>query len=789
MKVSINWLKEFVDFNISPEKLAEKINLSVVEVDEIIDFEKIFKGIFIGEIKEIEKHPNADKLSVAQVNIGKKTIQIIFGNTIKLKVGDKLPIALAPITLPSGLEIKKTSIRGVESEGMIASNKELGLEHLDSSVSFFGKETKFNTSLAEALGVNDVILNLDVLSNRPDLFSHEGVAREISAITDKKFNPVNFKIKEDSNSKIDDYLSVEIKDQKACSRYEARIIKDIKVEESPLWLKNRLQVLGIRPVNNIVDITNYVMMELGQPLHAFDFDKLSSQGKKKIIVRKSFKKEEIITLDGKKRSLSPEVLAVCDARKPISIAGVMGGQDTEVSENTRNIILESANFDWVSIRKSTRVLGLRTEAVIRFEKGLDPNMTDLAIDRASNFIADITGGKIVKGKIDKNFSKETKRIVKLKLNKLKKYSGKEISKERIKNTLNKLSIDVEIKESEINAVIPSFRRDIKEDADLIEEILRISGYDKVPITYPLSENKPSCKNEFFQAEKKVKDILKGLGVTEVYNYSFVGESLIKKFGEVPIEYMKLKNPLRMENSLLRRNLLFSMIETAEFNAKNFVEFSIFELSRVFLKNKSKLPNEDKRVSILVYSKNNSFFKVKGILEAMFSDLGIDNVSFSPTSLKNNYWHPQKTADIIINKKKIGVIGQLHPQVQEKFEFSGGLAISEIDLRQLILNSTEKVFKKFSKMPKVIQDLAIVVEEKTLEKNIRLEISKVSGDLLKEIELFDIYRGKQIESGKKSLAYHITYQAKDRTLTDDEVKSIQFNIINALKKRFNAKIRS
>ena len=798
MKISLNWLKEFIPIKMSPHELAEKISMSVVEVEEIVDFEKLFKGVLVGEIKEIKKHPKTDRLSVAKVLVGKKTIQIIFGS-LKLKVGDKLPIVVAPATLPTGLKVEKKILRGVESQGMIASTKEMGLD-FEEEVIFFGSSPLTGIPVAKALGLDDVVLNLDVLSNRPDLFSHLGVARELGAIFKRKIKKPQIRLSEAKDKKIEKYLDVEIKDKNLCPRYEARVITDVDVKGSPQWLKNRLTVLGIRPINNVVDITNYVMMELGQPLHAFDFDKINGMSsKKKIIIRRAKPGEGILTLDDKERKLTKDILVIADSKKPIAVAGVMGGKGSEVDEGTKTVILESANFNWVSIRKASRILGLRTEAVNRFEKNLSPDMTQDALDRAAELITDLAKGKIMKGVVDKNYSKVSSKTIELRIPRLNKYLGQNIKEETVKRTLTSLGMEVLLKNKKTQVKIPTFRSDIKEEVDLIEEVARISGYDKIPTTSPVEELVPPSKNKEVETEERIKDILKGLGVTEVSNYTFVGDDLLQKFGLTSKSFYKLENPLNPEHVYLRQSLVPSMVKTADFNARNFDEFSIFEIARIFKNRGSKYPQEERRLSVIGLFKKDSFFKLKGILEGLFRELGIKNISFSPYGgsaagrkhSKNGeeYWHPQRTASILSDDAKIGVMGELHPEVAGRFDFKSRVVVGEIDFDELLKKQEIKIFKQFSRYPKVVLDLAVTLDEKIEEARIRDEINKVGKGLVSEVELFDIYRGHQIEIGKKSLAYHVTYQSASRTLNEEEVNTVHQKIISSLSRKFKAKVRS
>ncbi len=789
MKVSINWLKEFVKLNVPAEEIAHRLTMSTVEVDEIIKLSQLYQGVYVGQIAEIKKHPNADNLSVAKISFGRKKIQIIFGH-LNLQVGQKLPIVVAPATLPSGMKIERRNLRGVESQGMIASNKELGLDLSGEEITFFNSNIKAGTPIFKALELDDIILDLDVLSNRPDLFSHLGVAREVAAIFSKKMNHPKLKeVQEKSSKKIDDLLDIEIKDKKICSRYEARVIENIKVSSSPSWLKNKLLVLGVRPVNNIVDVTNYVMMELGQPMHAFDFDTLSGAGRKKnIIIRSAKSGEEIVTLDDKKRKLSKDILVIADNKKPIGIAGVMGGKDTEVSENTKTIILEAANFNWVAIRKAARLLGLRSEAVVRFEKGLDPEMTSKALEMAADLLAEVSGGLVIKGKKDINFHKSQVKEINVSFDKIKSYLGKDFADNKIISALNSLGFEALKDNNCLKVKIPSFRRDIKESVDIIEEVARVIGYDNIPTTVPLTRNIAPKANKECEFGYFLKDSLAALSYSEVYSYTFIGNDLLQTFGDNPKNYFELKNPLKPEHTYLRQNLAYSLIEIASLNSKNFLDFGIFEIANIFLSKDNKYPHE-KKVIALGRLSSNSFFELKGAIEELIAKLNISEIKFTAKEDLNGYLHPQRVADIICEDQKIGYLGELHPSIQNKFDFKNKLTIAEIDFSSLFKLKKDKAYKPFSKFPPILLDLAIVTDERIPEAEISSEIKKINPDLIKKVELFDIYRGNQIETGEKSLAYHLYYQSDDRTLTEEEIKPIHEKVLQRLKTKFKAKLRN
>lgn len=787
MKVSFSWLKEFVNISEPPEKIADRFAISTAEVEEIIDFRKLYKDILVGEIKEISKHPNADHLSVAKVALGRKRIQIVFGGNLYLKVGNKLPVIMAPGKLPNGLLVEKRNLRSVESQGMIVSNKELGYDYNGDEIMFFGKGVKSGEHLFSVLGLSDVVMDLDILSNRPDLFSHIGVAREIAAITRKKIKYPELAVLEDESNKAEKYLDVSIFDKKSCPRYSARVISNLKVGESPDWIKKRLISLGVKPINNVVDITNYVMFELGQPLHAFDYDKLFGK-KKKIVVRCAKPGEEITTLDDKKRKLTKDILLITDSKKPIAIGGVMGGKNTEVSQDTKRIILESANFNWTSIRKASRTLGLRTEAVNRFEKGIDPKLTLFGLDRAARLISEVASGVVAKGIVEKKNDREKAKKIDLRAERVNKILGTTLTSEKISKLLSFLEISSKKRGDVLEILVPFFRTDIINEIDIVEEIARMFGYDNIPVTNPVAEITTPSLNEHIKEEKSIKSILRSVGFSEVYTYSFVGEELISNFFDTIKDYFELKNPLKPEHTFLRKTLIYSLVETASANAKNFDEFSIFEISKVFNKQESKYPKEDRKIGIASYGKD-PFYKVKGALEEIFERLNVKKYAFDQVSEKRSFWHPQRVAKISINNKTIGVIGEIHPKLEEKFDLKNDFAICEIDFEKLINEKEQLKYNPYSKYPKVIYDVAFIVDERTEEKEVRRLIKLSGGNIVSDITLFDVYRGRQIETGNKSLAYRISYQSPVMTLTEEETKKIFQKTIKEVEKKFKAKVRS
>lgn len=820
MFLSLNWLKDFVDIpkSLSPEELGLKLTLHTVEVDGVEKQADKFANIVVGKILEIKKHPNADRLQIVVVDAGAgKSLDIVCGAS-NIQVGQLVPLALAGAVLPNGVEIKEAEVRGVKSFGMLCAEDELGLGEDHSGIMILDGGAKIGQNLAEYLKLKDVIYDIDnkSLTNRPDLWSHYGMAREIAAFLDVKLKEYThpnlqmiFKSTKDANTRID----VNIEDKKLCPRYMAIAISGIKVEPSPEWMRERLIAAGRGPINNIVDITNYVMLEFGQPLHAFDINQIAANNKinsreLKIIVRKAKKGEFIETLDGEKRRLDKEMLVIAGDKGPLAIAGVMGGAGSAISDETNLIILECANFEPVSIRKTSQKLGLRTESSIRFEKSLDPNLCETALARAVELLKKICPSAEISGNLvdEKNF-KLNQGPIKLDLKWLDKIIGEKISEKQVVKILSDLGFGVKLKNNNLEILIPSWRaaKDASMPEDIVEEIARIYGYDKLTSVMPAVKMQAPINMPEKIFERKVKNILAGApALAEVYNYSFVGEEQLKKLMLDYSGHIKLANPISSQHALLRKSLAPNLINNIKLNQSRYGEIGIFEIGSIFLpvsgdinkdKTNEKLPYQAKFLGIAVAGKTaeKAFSKIKGIAEHLVNALGLC-LSFLPVSIVPGWADEKNSASINILKNNkainIGMVCGLNNAIKNNVNIKKEVFIAEINFTELfnVYNGAEaKKYQEYDKYPPVIRDLAFVVNEKILYNDIRDEIAGFS-ELVNKVELFDVYSGGKLGKQKKNLAFHIAYLAPDRTLTSEEVDGLQKRLIKHLEEKFEAKVR-
>jgi len=624
----------------------------------------------------------------------------------------------------------------------------------------------------------DFLLSIDILPNRaPDCFSHFGIAREIAAITKSTLKPLLVRGSISNKLKTRDYVSVDIRDKKACSRYTAKVLTDVKIGSSPKWLKDRLRVCGLNPINNIVDIANYVMLETGQPLHAFDGQKLEG---KKIIVRFAKNREKIVTLDEQKFDLNPDILVIADIKKPIAIAGLKGGKIPEIDKKTKIVVLESANFNPRVIRKGSRKLNLKTDASLRFEHGIDPNLTELAILRAAYLIQKIAGGKIAQGLIDIYPKKSYPKRIRLDYRYLTRLLGIKIERKEVKSILTKLGFKI-IKEKLPNLIVevPTWRLDVSIPEDLIEEIGRIYDYEKIPATFPIAALIPAKRNLNAFWEDMTKNILKEAGFTEVYNYSFISEDEAKIFGNENL--IELENPMSKEQKYLRPSLIPNLLKNVQKNQKSFNKIRIFELGKIFgLKIKEK-----RQLTGLI--SGNDFYRLKGVMDLLLNKLGISNIWYdeyqpTPEQSKKVLWHAKKCAEIKVDNKEIGFLGEISPRILQSLKIASKVVVFDLDFDKLQkLASEEHEYMPPSKFPSAVRDLAVLVPRGTKVVQVLNKINAVGGKLVRDIDLFDIYEGEELPQGKKNLAFHIIYQAKDRTLKSKEVDEIHQKIIKALEK--------
>lgn len=804
MYLSINWLKEFVKLpkNISPEELAKKLTLHTVEVEKIENQADKFDKVVVGKILEVRKHPQADRLQLAEVQVGKNEVLHIVCGAPNIAVGQKVPVAMIGCLLPNGLEIKEAEVRGEKSQGMMCAPDELGLGDDHAGILILEDKAKIGEAFADYMGLDDQIMEVDnkSLTNRPDLWNHYGMAREISAFMSAKFIPqkINTKAVE---KKADGFkLDVKVENSDLCQRYMAIGLEGILIETSPQWMQKKLLAVGLRPISNIVDITNYVMLELGQPMHAFDQTLVD-----KVVVRTAKSGEEIETLDGEKRKLDETMLVIADSAKALAVAGVMGGSSSEISQNTTKIIFESANFDYISVRKTATKLGLRTESSQRFEKGLDPNLCEQALARAVELTLQIIPtAKVVTEVIDLK-QRRFDEVVSMSINLdwITKKIGIEIKPSKIIDILESLGFVVRREKHQLEITVPTWRavRDISIPEDIVEEIARVYGFNEIIATRPVIKMMPPEKNIEKLLERKIKWLLAGApALSEVYNYSFVGDEQLVKLGLLSSTHLALANPLSSDQTLLRQSLAPNMIWNVRSNQARFREFGLFEIGSVFsniegvLDKKGdgleRLPYQEKHVGIVLAGDKPQelFAKAKGIVEYLLEQL---NLSFEWRShdVALPWANASLSADLYVYDKLLGSINLLDARVAKNIGIKKEVVIGELSLIKLTQFSNERRVRKFvedSKYPAVIRDLAFVIPEKILYSSLRAEIVKFN-DLIAEAELFDVYQGNQLGGGLKSLAFHVKYQA-ERTLKGEEVDAIQEQLLKHLEGKFEAKLR-
>ncbi len=798
MLVPLKWLKSYVNIDdLNIQDLQDGFVMSGSNIEEVKKLGKEIDKVVVGKILEIQKHQNADKLLVTKVDVGNGEILQIVTGAQNIKEGQYVPIVLDGGKLPGGITIKKGKLRGEESYGMMCSVQELGIPdnvvptYQKDGIYILDKEYPLGSDIRDVLGWDDYVIEFEITPNRSDCLSMLGIAREAGAVFKKDLNYPKIEIQE-KHRDVKDYASVEVDNTQNCRRYVAKVITDVNIQSSPQWMQTRLMQAGVRPINNIVDVTNYVMLELGQPLHAFDLSHLEGN---QIIVRNAHKNEAFTTLDEVERKLDETMLMICDAQKPVALAGIMGGQNSEVTETTKTILLESANFNGDSVRVTSKKLGLRTEASARFEKGIDPNIVLVAANRACQLIEELGAGRIVEGAIDVYPSLRHKKTISMRPQRINDLLGTNISAEEMAEILTRLEMKSEKKENELIVTVPTFRLDIVEEVDFVEEIARLYGYDQLGMTLPKG-NSQGAKTNGQIIEDYAKNILNGLGINEILTYSFVGPKSLDMINISEESFLrrvvKLQNPLGEENSIMRTTLIPNMMEVLARNYhRNVEKVKAFELGRVFIPKSipiTDLPIEKKMLVLGIYGENMDFYMLKGVLEELFNKLGISDCEYMPER-NNPVFHPGRCANIIWGNHILGVLGETHPDVTENYDLDTRLYVAEIDFNILMqITRLDKNYKPLPKYPAITRDIALVVKDEIYVNQIEDIIKKNGKDILQKIELFDVYKGKQVLPGYKSIAYSLTYRAQDRTLTDDEVSRIHGNIIEALEQNLDAHLR-
>jgi len=799
MKVPLNWLREYVDITLPPNDLASRLTMAGTEVKGIQVIGDSWGNIVVGQLVAVDPHPNADRLSLATIDLGTERQTVVCGAP-NLRLGDKVAFAHVGAQLIDGhsgqvFRLKSAKIRGVVSNGMACSEKELGISDSHEGIIVLPAEAPIGTSLANYLG--DTILDIDVTPNRPDCLSIVGIAREVTALTGQGLHPPEVEY-EEAASPIAQQISVEIADPDLCPRYCANLITGIKLAESPRWMQQRLLKCGMRPINNIVDITNYVMLEYGQPLHAFDYHQIKGR---KIIVRRATEGETIVTLDGIERLLSRDMLVIADEEQAVAIAGVMGGADSEVTQETTSVLLESANFSPPSIHYTGRVLCLPSEACMRFERGISPELTIPALKRATQLIVQLAGGKAAKGLIDAYPGKRAPESILLSTDQVKQLLGVEFSLDQIVEVLTALGFDCNIASaSEVRVTAPYWRSDIHQAVDLIEEVARIIGYDNIPATMlaqPVPRQSPA---PILSLKQKVRYSLIGCGFQEVITYSLTSLELLNKLLSEPhpLEPMPLRvaNPMTVEQEYLRPNLRANLLAVLSANRRyEDSGIRLFELGKIYIPRQNDLPNEPEMLCGILsgFRSDKSwhggddlldFYDAKGVVEGLLAQLDVE-ANFEGS--EDESLHPVKQAAIVIAGNRLGVVGELHPKVLQAFEVPEAAYLFEINLTALLpFTLGHKMFQPISRFPTIVRDIAVVVDAGVAHQ--RVENIVKSFPLVERITIFDVYSGEQLPSGKKSLAYSVTFQSPTHTLTDEEVDQVQQQILDRLSSELGATLR-
>lgn len=791
MKVPFTWLQDYVDINVSPKELGDKLTLTGSQLEEVIIQGDTIDKVVTGKITKIEKHPDAEKLSICQVNIGSEEIQIVTAAT-NMKEQDVVPVALHGSTLADGTKIKKGKLRGEVSNGMFCSEEELGIagDEPVHGLMILPQDTALGVDIKEILGLNKAILDFDITSNRPDCLSMVGMARETAAALRTSYKMPNLDYKAECSININDELKVEIKDD-LCYRYMARGVKNVKIAPSPSWMQERLLEAGVRPINNIVDITNFVMLEIGEPMHAFDKRELTNN---KIVVERAKEGEKFTTLDEVERTLDSSVLCIKDNKRTIGLAGIMGGLNSEIKDDTTEVVFECANFDGTNIRVNSKKLNLRTEASSRFEKEIDPNLAQLAIDRACALVCELDAGEVMEGTIDVyNNKKEAGKVI-VNSKWVNTFLGTDISIEEMKRCLDSVDLFTEIDGDNLVVTASTFRVDIAIKEDIAEEIARIYGYDIIPTTiFKIStEREPRYKKGLL--DEKVVLFATGSGLNQAISYSFVSPKVFDKIN-LPKDselrnVVKIKNPLGEDYSVMRTTTLPSMMECLGRNySRNNSYARLFEMGKIYIPSgeEDKLPTEKNILTIGMYG-DCDYLDLKGTVENITEGLGVKSAKYIRES-ENPSYHPGKTAKLVVRGKEIGVLGEIHPDVSENYGVDTECYVAQINLDNLYeAADMDRKYKPLPKFPAVTRDIALLVEDSVLVQEIEDCIRKAGGNIVEKVELFDIYKGKQIPDGKKSIAYAIAYRDENKTLTDKDVNKVHEKILRSLEYKLGATLR-
>ena len=795
MLVPLKWLRDYVDIDIDTQEFADMMTMTGSKVEKVDFFGKETNGVEVCKILEIEQHPDADRLKVTKVEVANGEILQIVTNATNIKVGDYVPVARISAVLPGDFKIKKGKLRGVLSEGMFCGAEELTIpsafveDHKKDGIYILDHQDSFELGMdvRAVLGINDALIEFEITSNRPDCRSIIGIAREAAVTLGKELKYPEIKVQA-----CDEEMSFEIDIQTdLCKRYCGRVVKDVKVGPSPYWMQRKLIEAGMRPISNIVDITNYVMLELGQPLHAFDLDDIKYN---KMTVKMAEEGEKFTTLDGVERTLTSDMLVIGNQDKTLDLAGIMGGENSEIKDTTTSIFIEGASFAKENIRATSKKLGLRTEASSRFEKGIDINLAEEAVNRACQLIEELGCGTVLNGMLDYYPQKEEVQKVTVNPVRINKLLGVNVPMDQFINILESLEFKCNLVSSEVLELeVPTFRLDITEDADILEEIARIYGYNNIPSASLEGNATAGVKTDKQKFIDNVKSNSIACGLNEILTYSFVSPRGVDKINlpanDEKRNFVKIMNPLGEETSVMRTTLIPNMLDVISTNISHKVEeVSAFECGNTFIPQEG-LPIETKKYCVGMYGKEVDFFVLKGVIESVLNNVGLKGYEIEPETT-NLTFHPGRCAKIVYNNIYIGTFGELHPDVIENYNLGQRVYVAEINIDTVFENlNLTKSYNPLPKYPSTSRDIALIVKDEVFVKQIE-DIIKANGeDLVESYKLFDVYKGAQIEEGHKSIAYSITYRSKDKTLTDEDVAKVHEKILSELSEKLNANLRS
>ncbi|SEI44441.1 phenylalanyl-tRNA synthetase beta subunit [Lachnospiraceae bacterium A10] len=798
MRTSLKWIKALVPgLDVTPQEYTDAMILSGSKVEYYTDLSADLEKIVIGQVEKVEKHPDADKLVICQVNIGSETTQIVTGAP-NVSEGVKVPVVLDGgrvagghdgTKTEGGIKIKKGKLRGVESNGMMCSIEELGSDREmfpdapENGLYILPEDAPVGEDCVAYLGLDDVIVEYEITSNRVDCFAVLGIAREAAATFEKEFVPPVVK-KTGNNEDVNDYIKVDVQDQELCRRYTARVVKNVKIQPSPMWMQERLRSQGIRPINNIVDITNYVMVEYGQPMHAYDLNTIEDH---KIVVKRAAAGEKFVTLDGQERELDENMLTICDGKKAVGVAGIMGGENSMITEDVTTMVFESACFDGTNIRLSSKRLGMRTEASSIFEKGLDPNNAMEAMDRACQLVEELGAGEVVGGAIDLYPEKVESWRIPFEPERYNRLLGTDISAETMLGYFKRLEIGYDIESKEL--VIPTWRQDLLSYADIAEEVARFFGYDKIPTTLPSGEATAGRLSYKLEIEKLAREVAEFCGFSQGMTYSFESPKVFDKLmldADDPMrQAIEISNPLGEDYSVMRTSSLNGILTSlsTNYNRRN-KDVRLYEMGNIYIPKSlplTELPDERMQFTLGFYGEGD-FFTMKGVVEELLTRVGMDDkVKYNPESGKN-FLHPGRQANVVYDNQVIGYLGEVHPLVAENYNIKDRVYVAVIDMPFIVaMADFDKKYEGIANFPASTRDISMVVPKDVLVGQLEEVFEQKGGQYLENYELFDLYEGDQIQEGFKSVAYSLVFRALDKNLADTDVNEAMERILNGLEK--------